>query len=318
LVTRAAAARRQVLLILVDVSKTGLIAPSPACVMELHRRLPSTVHVLVDACQWRIAPSTLRAYLEQGYMVALTGSKFLTGPSFSGALLVPAAATQLLRPLGAALRAYSAAADWPQDRAAARALDQAANFGLLLRWEAALAELRAFRALPEPMISGFLHTFAQAIGPRLRNDPLFEPLPVPQLDRRPLLAANAWDHLQTIFPFVLHHPAIRGHRVPLNQHETAQVYRLLQKDLGAVTGLGVTRADRGLAGLRCQFGQPAACGRRGGLAVSALRLCASTRLVIGAARSARSGSTAIETALAALDKTAWIIKHLDSLSAAVD
>ena len=79
----------RVLLVMVDQSKTGLIAPSSACVAGLHRRHGGCVEVLVDACQLRLAPTALRDYLRQGFMVAVTGSKFLTGPSFSAALLLP-------------------------------------------------------------------------------------------------------------------------------------------------------------------------------------------------------------------------------------
>ena len=164
LVASAAAAGRRVLLSLVDVSKTGMIAPSPACALELRRRWPETVEVLIDACQFRIAPATLRAYLQHGFMVALTGSKFVTGPTFSGALLFPAPLARRYRGrlLPRALSAYSLRADWPQHWAAAGALANDANFGLLLRWQAALEELRAFRAVPEAAVSAAARAAAGA------------------------------------------------------------------------------------------------------------------------------------------------------------
>ena len=309
LVTRAAASGRRVLLALVDQSKTGLIAPSAGCVIRLARRLPDSVDVLVDACQFRIAPRTLRAYLEHGFMVALTGSKFLTGPSFAGALLIPGGVARRLRgrPLPGALLAYSSRADWPQGWEAAGSLKDVANFGLLLRWEAALQELRAYLKLPESEVENFLRRFAQAVRNRLTADPLFAPLPVPELDRRPLIdAADSenrdpdWDTIQTIFPFVLYHPATPAGRRPLSRDETAQVYRLLQADL---SDTGLTGA---VASLRCQLGQPVECGRRDGLPVSALRLCASARLTIEAC--AGGDDVVIDRALAALDKTALIIR----------
>ena len=307
LATEAHASGRRVLLTLVDQSKTGLIAPSVGCVLGLARRLPDTLDVLVDACQFRMAPRTLRAYLDQGFMVALTGSKFLTGPSFAGALLIPAGVSERLRrrPLPDALLAYSCRADWPRDWDAAGSLKDVANFGLLLRWEAALQELRAYRRLSARAIDGFLRAFAQAVDTRLQADPLFSPLPVPGLDRRPLLDASAnpdpdWDGVQTIFPFVLHHPETAAGKRPLNRDETAQVYRLLQADLSAA---GLPGA---VASLRCQLGQPVQCGSRDGIPVSALRLCASARLVIEAC--AGGEAAVIDRALAALDKTAAIVR----------
>lgn len=307
-VTKAAAAGQRVLLMLADVSKTGMIAPSPACVLALHRRLPESVDVFVDACQFRIAPSTLRAYLEHGFMVALTGSKFVTGPPFSGALFIPpeVASRLRVRPLPRTLTAYSTKADWPENWNSAELLDKATNFGLLLRWEAALAELRAFRSVPEAEVANFLQEFAHAIRNRLKGDHVFEPLPVPELDRYPLAAATGWDHIQTIFPFLLFHPETRR---PLSREETMRIYRLLQLDLTKHHGLDPASA---IAALRCQLGQPVACGTRDGVPVSALRICASARLVVEAtAQSGKGAAAVIDDALAALNKTAWLIQgHL--------
>ncbi|MBF0477474.1 MAG: hypothetical protein HQK59_16960 [Deltaproteobacteria bacterium] len=203
LVTGAMSMGRRVLLVSVDLTKTGCLAPSPACILEIQRCLPDTVDVLVDACQFRLAPSTLRAYLKHDLMVAITGSKFITGPSFTGALLIPSSMAGKLRarPFPPALRGYSTRADWPQTWAVDGILDDIANFGLLLRWEAALEDLRTFRSVPEPEVTNFLQAFADAVQDRLKNDPVFAPLPVPQINRRPLTEATSWDDIPTIFPF---------------------------------------------------------------------------------------------------------------------
>jgi hypothetical protein len=302
LATRAVAAGQRVLLVLADVSKTGLVAPSPACILALHQRLSGQVDVLVDACQFRLAPSTLCAYLEHGFMVALTGSKFVGGPPFSGALFIPSAvATRLSgRPLPHALAAYSSRADWPDSWDTAK-LDNAANFGLLLRWEAALEELRAFRSAPESEVASFLREFAHAVRKRLTSDPVFELLPAPELDRNPLSEADGWDTIQTIFSFLLIHPQTR---LPLSREETARIYRLLQIDLSNRPEFGLASA---IAALRCQLGQPVACGIRDGVPVGALRICASARMVVEATLQSGSGASAvIGKALAALDKTALL------------
>lgn len=298
LVSAAVAQGKRVLLTLADVAKSGLIAPSPACAIELKRRFPDALDVMVDACQFRLAPATIRAYLAQDFMVAITGSKFMTGPTFSGALLIPAALARRLRarPLPATLATYSTQAEWPPGWGVAN-LPEMANFGLLLRWQAALTELRAFRAVPEAEVTRFLMTFAQAVEQRLTDDPVFEALPVPRLDRRPLLEPESWDHLQTIFPFVLYHPACQGERRALSIEETHRLYRLLQEG----------RPEQG--GVRCQLGQPIACGQRGGIPVTALRLCLSARLVVeAAADQGRGAARVIEKALLALDKTAELVK----------
>lgn len=304
LVLSAVAAGRRVLLIMADVSKTGLIAPSTACVMALRQRLADVIEVLVDACQFRLAPPTLHAYLDHGFMVALTGSKFVSGPPFCGALLIPSSSARRLRsrPLPRALADYSNRAEWPPGWTPAEALVNAPNFGLLLRWEAALEELREFRAAPEADVAGFLHAFACALQSRLENDPGFEPLPVPQLVRLPLLEAMSWDQVQTIFPFLLYRSNSAG-RTALSRLETQEVYRLLKTDLSRP---GDHSHQGELLRLRCQLGQPVSCGSRDGVPVSALRLCVSTRLVVEAVQSQEHAALVIDKALAVLDKAGLI------------
>jgi hypothetical protein len=301
LVRKAVVSGRRVLLILADQSKTGLIAPSPGCVMALHRRYPDNIEVLVDACQFRIGMPTLRAYLEQGFMVALTGSKFLTAPSFSAALLLPANIAKRLqqRAFPRGLLRCSSRANWPSNWTTTEPLNPVANFGLLLRCAVALEELRRFRAVPKAAAVNFLLAFAAAIHQRLMSDPHFEPLAVPQLDRRPLIEANNWDHLPTIFPFLLYHPKPSG-RNPLSREETRNIYQRLPALF--------EHPNSDMTAIRCQLGQPVACGVRNGIAVSALRLCLSSRLIVDATAGDDQGLAIIKAALTALDKTALLIQ----------
>jgi hypothetical protein len=288
-----------------------MIAPSPACALALQRRWPQQVEVMVDACQFRIAPTTLRGYLAQGCMVALTGSKFVGGPTFSGVLLIPAAAAARLRGrlMPRALRDYSLRADWPPQWAAAARLSDAANFGLLLRWQAAFQELRAFRAVPQAAVGDFLQNFADVIHARLRDDPAFEPLPTLRLEREGVAQGAQWDSLQTIFPFVLYRRDANGVPRPLDRDETARVYRLLQVDLHAMPGASGVIHDDANAATRYQLGQPVACGRRGGTEVSALRLCVGARLIVEATAEPEGTRRIFKAAMAALDKTALLVRE---------
>ena len=265
----------RVLLIMVDQSKTGLIAPSPGCAAMLQHRHTGRLDVLVDACQFRLAAPTLRAYLQQDFMVAVTGSKFLTGPSFSAALLLPGQHAQRLG-LSEALTLN--------------------NPGLLLRWEAALVELRRFNAIPQAAVADFMQDFATAINHRLGSDPRFLPLQVHEMSRQ----TRHWDHIQSIFPFLLRHAGASL----LDRDETLQVYRQLQVDLSGDAALKVAGMAPVVGALRCQFGQPVNCGTREGRAVSALRLCLSARLI---SDDAGQKVRVIDAALAALDKVAALL-----------
>jgi hypothetical protein len=301
-VERAAQSGRQVLLVLTDVSKTGLIAPSIDTALALKRRWPAQLEVLVDACQFRLAPSTLAAYLVHDCMVALTGSKFRAGPTFCGALLVPpgVAARYRERPLSSSVGAYSNRADWPAGWRAGRSLPHGANFGLLLRWQAALTELRALRAIPASSIAAFLQRFADALRERLNSDPGLEALPVAPLARAALGCSrswNTWDEEQTIFPFLVLRPGSSGAGAPLPRLAIEWLYRQLRA------------ASPGRR--RFQLGQPVPCISRAGIESSlfessALRLCVSAPMIVDAC-SGRGADAVISDALAALDRIAELV-----------
>lgn len=278
LADEAVADGRAVLLVLVDVSKTGLVAPSPACALELSRRHGDALCVLVDACQFRLAPASLRAYLDQGFAVALTGSKFMAGPVFSGAMLVPDAT------------------GWRH------APNEEANPGLLLRWAAALEEMRAFAALPGADVAAFLHRFAAVVDARLAASPCLMPLAQPRPDRG-AFAAGGWDAEPSIFPFLVRHAGGR----PFDRDESRLLYRWLQMDMGAMPAFQGNDEARALAASRCQFGQPVACGVRDDVPVAALRLSASARSVVEAVSG--DADAVIAKAMRALDKAEMLAAH---------
>lgn len=306
----AVTAGQRVLLTQVDVSKTGMIAPSVACVAALHQQYPGQVDVLVDACQWRISMATLRAYLDYGYIVAITGSKFITGPTFSGALLIPSSVANKLRqfPVPAILRAYSTRADWSRHWDVGNLREDAINYGLLLRWEAALAELRLFLALPEQRVSEFLQIFAEAVEQKLGSESVFARLPVPDLERFGD-GVTSWDKLPTIFPFLLKRQQDNRTTQLLNNDEITQLYYALQSDLSKGIGSGSDVALKDLLASRVQLGQPVRCAKCNGLPASALRLCVSARIITDALSPQGAGESAvIAQALAALDKVALLVR----------
>jgi hypothetical protein len=297
----AARAGRKVLLVMMDVSKTGLISPSVACAQDLKQRYPEQVEVMVDACQLRLAPQTLAAYLRQDFLVAITGSKFMTGPAFSAALLVPEAAAERMQ----AARAPAALADLclegelPETWRNAPALKARANLGLVLRWEAALEEMKRFSALPPAAVARLFGDFAAAVSERLADDEAFEPVAVRPLERTGLGAAASWDRIQTIFPFLLK----RGGK-PMSPVETLALQRMMAVDLGEWSGWET-------AGRRIQLGQPVHCGKRGGVELSAVRLNLSARLAVEALAPGGCGAQAmIGGALEALDKASWLTTRL--------
>ena len=310
LVDKAARLGQSVLLILVDTSKTGLISPSSACAIKLKHRYPSLVNILVDACQFRLSSATLRAYLELDFMVMITGSKFLTGPVFCGSLLVPklAAKEMLSRPIPLGISSYSSRAEWPENCVASKFLNNATNFGLLLRWEAALEELRQFRLLSDSQIKSFTQRFANAIQNRLRSDDSFSQVSVRSLSRQLLVNKGNWDEIPTVFTFLLFRNGKNGLKQRLTHQETLQIYQWLQLSPKNTKRPDIKSLDSSVEVIPCQLGQPVFIGSHEGQSFSALRICLSARLIVkGVANNWRD---IIQEALLALDNVSLLIKML--------
>jgi hypothetical protein len=309
IVSSAVTSYDRILIVTTDVSKTGILAPTPGAVLSLRSRWPDRVEILIDAAQFRLAASSLRAYLMNDCMVAVTGSKFVGGPIFSAALLVPgAAASRLARsPLDPALRMTCARAEWPRNWNGAEALPDVCNYGLLLRWEAALAELRLFRAIPDADVESVVRAFGDMITRQLAEAAHFEPLEQPMIDRRAIVSTKHWDQIPTIFPFLLLRMSA-GRRRPLAPDETKEVYDRMRHSLGRE--IATSREDdvgRATA-LRCELGQPVLCGERHGVQLTALRLCLSARLIVEAVGEGRRGlEDILNRALHVLDKVAYLV-----------
>lgn len=167
-VAQALAAGRDVLLHVLDASKTGLSGVTRETARALAAQARGRIAIIVDACQLRCPPQRLWDDLGAGFMVMLTGSKFAGGPPFAGALLLPPAMVEQLQGAARApqgLGAYSARFDWPEVLRGGFAgdLDAAVNLGLGLRWEAALAAIEPFFSLPEALRTEILGWFAGAV-----------------------------------------------------------------------------------------------------------------------------------------------------------
>jgi hypothetical protein len=127
----------------------------------------------------------------------------------------------------------------------------------MLRWEAALTDLRKFRQLSDRQIQTFLAQWGQAVAARLASDPAFEALPVPAIERPGFGCETDWDRLQTIFPFLVHERAPDGRRLLLSRAASAQLNARL---LGGFACAAELADDAG--SLRFALGQPVACGER--------------------------------------------------------
>lgn len=161
--SRAQAHDRHVLAHVVHGSKTGLVVPSLDDLDRLGARWGEAVTWVVDACQARISPAAVQAYLARGSIVLLTGSKFVGAPPFCGFALVPQTLVAAAEPLKRGLGKIFRQAEWPAGWPGAELMSSGSNPGLLLRLEAALFEIERYRALDEGSVRSVIGAFGQAV-----------------------------------------------------------------------------------------------------------------------------------------------------------
>jgi hypothetical protein len=272
---------------LLDGSKTGYVLPEPTDMMHLARQHPTSVQVVVDACQGRGDPARMSRWLAEGWIVLVTGSKFYGGPPFSGAVLLPPhlAAELSARPfvIPDGLSAYTTRADWPDTLAPSQSLVQPANPGLLLRWQAALAEMAEFHASPRRLREARLVRFATALPALIAGRADLQLVEMP--------SGSGW--LQTIFSFAV----LRNGR-PLNFQEAKRLHHWLNIDVsGHSNSLSV--AEKGLARRLCAIGQP---------------VNLSCDAVLRIAAGGRRGAARVADARLVVDKISLILKHWDEMN----
>jgi hypothetical protein len=269
------AAQKFVILHGLDLSKTGLLAPAPAFLAKLRGIYGDGFDIVVDACQARLSPAAIRAYLDLGAVVLITGSKFFTGPPFAGAALLPAAIAARLQTgtLPQGLAAYFNRAEFPADAPCAAILPEGGNYGLSLRWHAALAEIKALLRTSPARRAAILQGFGATARAAIAAQPgltLLEAPPIARTGRD-----EDWERLPSIFTFSLQAP--HAPERCLTPAEARNVYTWLNTDLSALLP-----EDAVLAARICHIGQPVPLAQPNGDGqMGALRVSAGARLISG-------------------------------------
>lgn len=300
LVAAELARGRRVLLHMLACSKTGISAPSPACIGELAALAPERIDVVVDACQMRTPFEEIVLWARRGWMIQLSGSKFFTGPPFSGALSVPPhyrARAGRVRDLLAAAPGVGRPDDWnPWWRACLTptAGCDPASFGLLLRWVPALAEADLAGALPTPLCRWAFDRFRARLVERLGRSQWLTSIDPPDLPREAGDDAPADLATRSIVCFGVAVADGPGRRRPLGAQECQRLFELLNLDLSR--DLGPLRPAEQIVAAQCaHIGQPVTLAiGKGHRELSILRLVVGARFftIVGYA-----GAGAVEAAL---------------------
>jgi hypothetical protein len=317
-VAEGVAAGRRVILHVLDLSKTGLRAPRLDLLRQLRAAQGAAFDIVVDACQARLSPASVALYLALDAVVLITGSKFFTGPPFAGAALIPPGIARRFdeAALPAGLDAYFGRDEFPHPCPAAEALPPVGNYGLALRWHAALAEMTALFAVPPGERLDILNGFATVVAEEIRLNPALTLLPAPAIARA--ASDEEWERCPSIFSFALAAPDDPGRY--LAPDAARCVYHWLNTDLSAALP-GLAPVDRDVAARICHIGQPVPLPRPDGGFIGVLRVSAGARLVSGEP-SHRRFSTAARLAREFDDlrlvfrKIGLILRHFAALQSA--
>lgn len=270
---QALAAGQRVILHGLDLSKTGLLAPTPVFLERLRETYGMAFDIVLDACQARLSPASIQTYLALDAIVLVTGSKFFTGPPFAGAALLSQRVAARLQSgeLPAGLGAYFNRAEFPARSRAAKNLPDDGNYGLALRWHAALAEMKAFFHVAPDKRAQILQKFAEAVVQGVAATKGLRLLPSPPLCR----GEEGWERLPSIFTFALCAPHAPNRY--LTPAESRQIYVWLNTDLSPWFP-----AQADIAGRICHIGQPVPLPQPEGEGqMGALRVSAGARLISG-------------------------------------
>jgi hypothetical protein len=137
---------------------------------------------VVDLCQFRNSKRLIKKLLDLGCMVMVTGSKFYESPPFCGVMLLPQPLVARLRDRdGSAARMCErifTAEDCPESLPRIREhLRSYRNYGLLARWECAIAEMEAFDSYPVEVTQGIIGEWNERVVSEMRRRDAFELIP---------------------------------------------------------------------------------------------------------------------------------------------
>ncbi len=245
-----------IVLHVVDQSKLGYQAPSPEAIEEAKNIENKLLQVVIDASQLRIDSEDINNYIQEEYIITITGSKYYTGPPFSGALILPKKVTKTLiasdKKLPEGLTEYFNATDWPKSWKCSSHLSKGANYGSYMRWNAAISEMKRYYTTPLALRNLGIEQFCNFVEESIFQAPFLEQLFVSDFESKNESKENEirLRNIRSIFPFF-----VLKEGMPLPQEKMALLYRLLNQDISESFSKASIEAQR-VAAQKCHIGQP--------------------------------------------------------------
>ncbi|WP_117881179.1 hypothetical protein [Aureibaculum luteum] len=253
-ISKTNALGRHVVLHTMDQSKLGYQSPSEKMMKDLDSLENLSMQVLVDAAQLRLDPTDIQHYLNKGYIVSITGSKYFTGPPYSGALILPECVSKLIHTienkLPEGLTKYYNHSDWPTSWSCSKDLSEGFNYGSYMRWNAAIVEMERYFKTPILYRNMGIEMFCNFVEDSINDAEFLQPL---YGDETKTNSYNSKEfgirNIRTIFPFF-----ILKNDTALSVDHVKKLYILLNSDLSDQfkdSSLEIIR----LAAQKCHIGQ---------------------------------------------------------------
>ncbi|PIE49102.1 MAG: hypothetical protein CSA39_04340 [Flavobacteriales bacterium] len=268
--------KKYVVLHVIDQSKLGYKAPSYEVVHKIKNIRGLNVQIVIDGSQLRFDSEDISHYLKNNYIITITGSKYFTGPPYSGALLIPEKLDRQMMqskaelPIG--LKSYFNRYDWPQGWPCTITLSEGANFGALMRWNAAIAEMKRYFNTPLLYRNLGIQLFCNFVDESIRQAPFLEPI----------YREENWTHkndlrglkeTRSIFPFFIH-----DEDKVLDAEQAKKVYQLLNTNLSSYFE-EASLETRKLAAQKCHIGQPVEAVHASGIKSAVVRISLGARVI---------------------------------------
>lgn len=245
---------RHVVLHTMDQSKLGYQAPSDEFIKRLKTLKDLSIQIIVDGSQLRLDPKDIQNYLNKGYIVTITGSKFFTGPPYCGALLLPKSVNRLIHSaknsLPKGLTQYYNHSDWPTSWNCSNALSDGFNYGSYMRWNAAVVEMDRYYKTPILYRNMGIEMFCDFVDDSIREASFLQPIYGDETKTNGYSSKEfGIRNIRTIFPFFI----FQNNEV-LSVDKVKKLYTLLNSDLSDEFQDSPLEIIR-LAAQKCHIGQ---------------------------------------------------------------
>ncbi|MGO4821171.1 MULTISPECIES: hypothetical protein [unclassified Flavobacterium] len=245
---------RHVVLHTMDQSKLGYQAPSDAFIKKLNTLEDLSIQIIVDGSQLRLDPKDIQNYLNKGYIVTVTGSKFFTGPPYCGALILPKNVNKLIHSikntLPKGLTQYYNHSDWPASWFCSSDLSDGYNYGSYMRWNAAVVEMDRYYKTPILYRNMGIEMFCNFVEDSIQDASFLQPIYGNEAKTNSYNSKEfGIRNIRTIFPFFI----LKDNQA-LSVDKVKKLYTLLNSDLSKQFEDSSIEIIR-LAAQKCHIGQ---------------------------------------------------------------